>query len=213
MINISIADDVLSISGSFDFGYIGIYKDDQICILDNLDEIKEWDIVSKGLDVAVCTDEEIVQFIMKYFNDFEKRIKDNIKLVNDNFLLNMFVDMEACGCEFWKIKELVIEEKMPSTIEGNIYEPYWDTLSELAKEYDDVPNDGTVKKTDVEAVVRKNYPMFDLDNFIKNIIPESVTLTDGYISFQCSDNFNYKILCSAYDELDESLRFTDWHNF
>ena len=31
----------------------------------------------------------------------------------------------------------------------------------------------------------------------------------------CSDNFDFdhKIMCAAYDELDENLAFSDWHNF
>ena len=30
--------------------------------------------------------------------------------------------------------------------------------------------------------------MFNFDHFLENIVPESIGLSDGEISFQCSDN-------------------------
>lgn len=42
-----------------------------------------------------------------------------------------------------------------------------------------------------------------------------MSLDDGRITFQCSDSIDseHKILCGAYNELDENLTFCDWHNF
>lgn len=213
MISINIVADELKITGTFNFGYAGIYLDDKIQIIDTIDEIREWNIVCDVLDSENCTDKEIVQFLTDYFNDFEKKIEANLKSVNDNFLLKVFLDMEACGNEFWGIDDLTIKEHMPSGDDIDVYEPYWDVMKKLAEDYGKTPNDGSVAKEDIEGILRKNYPMFNFDEFLSNIIPESLSLSDGSVSFQCSDNFDNAILCSAYDNLDEQLCFTDWHNF
>ena len=41
---------------------------------------------------------------------------------------------------------------------------------------------------------------------------EYLSLEDGNIAFQCSDGFGAELLCGAYDVLDESLTFQEWHN-
>ena len=41
---------------------------------------------------------------------------------------------------------------------------------------------------------------------------EYLSLEDGNIAFQCSDGFGAELLCGAYDVLDESLAFQEWHN-
>ena len=89
----------------------------------------------------------------------------------------------------------------------------WDMTDVLETEFENQPNDGSIKKTDVEAALRKSFPMFNMDAFLSSIEPENVCLSDGYISFQCSDTLGDIILCGAYDQLDENLTFTDWHNF
>lgn len=55
--------------------------------------------------------------------------------------------------------------------------------------------------------------MLDWDTLISSVVPEVLGLDDGYVSFQCSDNFGMEIMCVAYDCLNEQLVFTDWHNF
>ena len=75
------------------------------------------------------------------------------------------------------------------------------------------PNDGSVEKDDFETSLRKNAPMFNLDNFIRGIKPESLVLSANHISFQCSDIYDWTLICGAYDNLDlRDLSFTDWHN-
>ena len=76
------------------------------------------------------------------------------------------------------------------------------------------PNDGTVKKDSFEEYLRKYRPMFNLDNFIGGIEPEHVCLQQDSISFQCSDKFNWALICGAYDVIDlDDLSFSDWHNY
>lgn len=213
MIKIKVINGEIKINGTFDFGYMGVYKDDQISIYSNLQEIKNWDIITSRLDVTNCSDDEIADCLTAYYNEFEKRVQQNRKQVNDNFLLNIMADMEACGCPFWEIEEITVKDALPSDPDEEVYQPHWDRMTELKKEYDETPNDGTVEKTDIEATLKQLFPMLNLDKLVENIIPESLGLSDGRVSFQCSDNFGEQILCSAYDDLDEQLTFTDWHNF
>ncbi|MCM1384005.1 MAG: hypothetical protein NC243_05575 [Lachnoclostridium sp.] len=211
MIKINLNDDELQVMGTFDFGYIGKFKDDEISIVDTIDEIRDWELVCDNLSED-CSDEEIVELITEYFNNFEKKIQDNIKNVNGDFLLHVMSDMYHVANEFWTVKELVTDESM--ICEGiDPYKAHASEFAELSDKYMDTPNNGSIDKSGIEAKLREYFPLFHFDTFLENVIPESVGLSDGFISFQCSDGFGNKILCGAYDELDEELRFTDWHNF
>ena len=213
MIKIKVINGELKISGTFDFGYMGIYKDNQINIYSDLQEIRDWDIITSKLDASDCSNDEIADCLTEYYNEFEKQIHKNMKQVNDNFLLRIITDMEACGLPFWEIEEITVKDALPSQPDEEVYKPHWDITAKLNEEYDDTPNDGTIEKTDVETTLKELFPMFNWDKLNECIVPEYLGLNDGCISFQCSDNFGAKILCGAYDDLDERLTFTDWHNF
>lgn len=131
MVKIIIEDGCLGIKGTFDFGYIGTFKDSQIEIVGDIEEIRSWDIVTSSLDTSACSDDDIAVFLTNYLNGFEAKIRKNIKQVNGNFLLRVFEDMEACGCEFWKCSELVFTEKMPDNPEEDVYQPNWDMMTEV----------------------------------------------------------------------------------
>lgn len=213
MIKVFADNGLFRIEGEFDFGYIGTYKNEQIEIQEDSDEIRSWEYVSEALNTETCTDDELADFLTEYINGVEKKIQKNIKQVNDNFLLKVFENMEACGSEFWDTEELTIPDAMTENPEDTVYQPNHDTLLKLSLEYRDSANDGSLVKTDVETTLRKLYPMFNFDAFIKSIVPENICFFDTDISFQCSDGFDNAILCGAYDNLDAELRFTDWHNF
>ncbi|MDO5559634.1 MAG: hypothetical protein Q4F95_08565 [Oscillospiraceae bacterium] len=213
MITIKVEDHAFVIKGTFDFGYIGTYTNEQIEILDNLNDVRTWDLVTSGLDAQSASDDQIAELLEKHYNKLEHKINENIISVNNNFLLNIISDMVACGSEFWDCDEITIKEFMPSDPQTQVYQPKWGIIEDLEEEYTDMPNDTDVQKTDVESVLREHFPMINWDKLIEGIVPEVITLGDGNISFQCSDNLGEIILCSAYDDLDEHLVFTDWHNF
>lgn len=192
---------------------MGTYRKSQIKIHSDLEEIREWDIITSKLDIENCSDDDIADCLTEYYNAFEKHIHQNMKQVNDNFLLKIITGMEAGGFPFWEIEEITVKDALPPQPYEEVYEPHWNTIAKLNKEYDDTPNDGTVEKTDVEATLKKLYPMFNWDKLIANIVPEYLGLKDDCVSFQCSDNFDARILCGAYDNLDKQLTFKDWHNF
>ncbi len=211
---ISVEDGELVVTGSLNLGYIGTFTDEEIEINDTLEEIREWDIVEDNLDED-CTDEELVQFLNKYFNDFAEKIERNIDNINNTFLLYVFDDMINTEMDFTEIDELYIKEKNIYSSEmdiSGIYKTAGQALSPLVV-YFESPNDGRVPKGHIETVLRACFPMFDLDCFISNIVPECIGLDDGEISFQCSDNFDDAILCGAYAVIDEELSLSDWHNY
>ena len=215
MIKIYLEDDELKVSGSIDLGYIGVFEDEEIEILDSLEEIREWDIVEENLDPD-CTDDELIAFLNKYFNDFAERISKNIENINGTFLLHTFTDMDSCESNFMIIDELFIEENLRYGNEediAEIYNPVRDGLNSLSP-YLEAPNDGSVPKDHLESLLRSYYPMFNFDCFLGNIEPETIGLDDGEINFQCSDDFDCAILCGAYAVINGAdLSFSDWHNF
>lgn len=213
MITISCKDDGFTVQGTFDMGYMGLYSDGQIQILDKNEEVRQWDIVTAALDAQHCTDAELSAFLTDYYNALEQKISQNRKFVNDNFLVRIYTDMEACGLEFWEYDELTIRSALPEDPDEMVYPPKWDVMRPIEEEYEASPNDGTVQKTDAEAVLREHFPMFHWDALLDSIEPEYLTFEDRNVSFQCSDGFGNVILCGAYDRLDEQLMFRDWHNF
>lgn len=214
MIKIKFVDDNVVVSGEFNFGYMGIYKDEQIEIYGDISEIREWDIVEEHFD-SDFTDEQLADFLTEYFNAFEAKIQANIKQINDNFLLDAYEWAEGTGNEFWEVPEITNNEYLPEDMTD--FDPYtfYEETWKIMDEYENKPNDGSIQKTDVEKFIREKLPLFNLDAFLAGIVPECMSFSDGSVTFQCSDSidFEHKILCSAYDELDENLVFCDWHNF
>ena len=223
MIDIKIIDEKFKVKGSFDIGYAGLYKNKdyfgkKIEIIHDVSEVIEnWDIIKSRIDNDKISDATLEKCLTDYFNQFEEKVQKNIKQVNDNFLINIFSGLSDIGYPFWEHDEIIIKDAMPKGLEEDfnelIYKPYWDEIDALSEEFYDVPNDGSKKKPDVESAIRKMFPMFDLDRFIKGVVPDILCLNDGRISFQCNDSLDCSILCAAYDELDEELTFNDWHNF
>lgn len=209
-LKVELVDKNFEISGTFDFGYIGKYTDSQIEIGSDIDEVKEWDIVKEKLSETDLTEENIVKVLQDYVNEFQNKILKNKKLVNNDFLVHIFYEMAQCENEFWEIEGLATKKNID---EDEVYDSLNEFIDDLMGEYSEKPNDGSIKKSDVESIIRKKFKVFNLDFFLKNIKSTGICFNDGTISFQCSDNFGCEILCEAYDELDEKLAFTDWHNF
>jgi hypothetical protein len=212
MVQVKLEQDDFHVYGTFDFGYMGLYHDDDISIMEDVTGIREWETVSEALDIDTCTDEEIADFLTNYINGLEAKIQKNIKLLNDNFLIMIFDDMYQCGNEFWETEGLYLPEFMPDDPE-TVYDAASDEIDNLMRIFSSTPNDGTVEKPDAEAILRELFPMFAFDAFISGLKADSIGLMDRYISFQCTDSFGGAIACGAYDNLDSNLNFTDWHNY
>lgn len=216
MVNVYVEDGSFKVQGTFDLGYMGLYKDDMIEILDSCEEIRyEWDSIYELTQKGEVSDDDIAAYLTERINALEKKIAPNISQLNDTFLWHVYDDMKGCGNRFWEHEELTVPGYDYSVYDGdeNFYAPVQMEDDGLTFGQDK-PNDGSVKKSSFEAYLRKYKPQLNLDNFIKGITPESMGVTDNYISFQCSDIYNTALICGAYDKIDQTdLRFTDWHNY
>lgn len=170
------------VSGSFNLGYIGTFTDEMLAINVN---VMDWE----ALPETVNTPENAADFLTRYFNQFEKKIQNNIKHVNDAFLAHVF---DSTALDRYDVEE-----------------PGYDM-----DDYSYAPNDGSIKREDVEKVLRKLLKgVINIDELISQIRPESLILTDGTVAFQISDE-NQEFLCGAYGEIwEEDLSITDWNNF
>lgn len=225
MIEVICEDGIFKAKGSFSFGIAGTFAnkdfDGEMISFDEdtLDQILESDdfFVEPLLPfIKSEAPDEIAKGLAEYYNQKEREIASNVKEINDCVLFHIFNDLEACSYPFWEIKEAVL----PGYLEDCAAEEYSDVvychtdgIMALDKYYDGIPNNGTVEKPDVEAMIRRLYPMFNLDGFIKSLKPECLYFNGGFMSFQFSDGWGKQLACAAYDELDENFTFTDWHNY
>ena len=69
MIKVFADNGLFRIEGEFDFGYIGTYKNEQIEIQEDSDEIRIWEFVSEALNTETCTDDELTDFLTGTISD------------------------------------------------------------------------------------------------------------------------------------------------
>ena len=98
------------VEGTFDMGYIGLFKDSQMEIMTTYAEPREWQCVTEALDTESCTDEDIAACLTEHINELEKRVQANIKHINDEFLYRIYDMMTGCSNEFWDHEELTVKE-------------------------------------------------------------------------------------------------------
>lgn len=224
MIEVIFEDDVFKAKGSFSLGIAGVFTnedfDEDMISFDEdmLDMILERDEdFAEPLLPFIKSDDpnEIAKGLAEYYNQKEREIAANAKQINDSILYRLFWDIEGCGYPFWEIPEAVsadfLEAHKGDDLEKVVYSGKG-VSENFDSCFDDLPNNGTEEKPDIEAKIRKVYPMFNLDGFIKSFEPESLYFNGRFISFQFSDGWGAKLACSAYDELDENFTFNDWHN-
>lgn len=222
MIEVICVDGVFKAKGSFSLGIAGTFVnedfDGEAITFDEdmLDEILEGDVEPLMPFIKSDDPDEIAKGLAEYYNQKEHEAAENIKQINGCILYYIFENLEMCAYPFWEIEEAVLPEyleKYGKDEYGSVVYCHTDgNISGLYEYFDRKPNNGTVEKPDVEALVRKLYPMFNLDGFIKSIKPEHLYFNGQFISFQFSDGWGARIACAAYDELDENFTSTDWHN-
>lgn len=216
---------ILKAKGSFSLGIAGSFVnkdfDGEMISFDEdaLDQILESDdFFVKPLLPFIKSDDpdEIAKGLAEYYNQKEREVASNVKEINDCILFHIFNDIEACSYPFWEIKETVLpgylEKYGEDEYDSVVYCHTDEDIMGLSEYFENKPNNGTIEKPDVEALIRKLYPMFNLDGFIKSLEPECLYFDGKFISFQFSDGWGKQLACAAYDELDENFTFTDWHN-
>ncbi len=240
LIQIKYEDDKLYIKGIMDFGRLGTFEnstflshDDDASIFlymgfstfqeyqesDNVELVK---IITDYMQGKDETEENLCNAFAEYYTHFNKKIQENQKFFLDTLLSYVFVELYAIAYPFWERNpELVIQEKMPKVdeleenecFEDLIYNEATKVLEDLHDEFfDNIPNDGSIKKPDMEKEIAKLFPMFDLEKFIKSIKAEFLSLKENSFSIQFSDNLENSILVGAYMNFDTEFSVNEWDN-
>ena len=222
MVKVFFEDDELHVKGTFDFGYVGMFRDDMIYLGDAVDddvleerEGDDWDEAAERFGIEDTTDEAICEALTGYLNDLEAKVQANIREINNNLIAVIAEMWENTSNPFWEDNdELFIPEGMEKFNEIKDTEEFDDAVSAIVNDYIEQPNNGTMDKVDAEAEMRRLFPMFDWDKFLANMKPKSMGPSFGEgAHFEIDDGFGARIFCSAVATLDDELRFSDWDNF
>lgn len=219
MVKVTIKGEEYSIKGTFDLGYIGLFKDDKIS-LHHLEDIisdregRWWDEAVEIFGIKGTSDEDISEALTIYINNFEAKIQKNIKEINNNLIAKFAEQWEDCGTPFWEASdELFIPERMQEFEEIQETDDFEDTISDIVADYIEEPNNGTMEKIDAEAEMRRLFPLFDWDKFLGNMKPKVAGPDyNGHFYFEIYDGFGANIFCSAVGEFDDELRLLGWDN-
>lgn len=202
---ISVEDGEYVIKGSFDFGYIGTYKDAQIQMGDEV-----WELVEDTIGED-CSDEELGAFLTQYFNDFAERIAKNIHIINGMFLLRLFRNMEKRELDLREMEDLYLADQDPYDETVDIYEAVKDKVKEFEKNIR-IPQSDSDEEVLTANDFKAIFPMFDFDKFLENIVPVTLTFDNGTIAFHCAETFGSTLSHHSYDVLNEELHFTKWES-
>ena len=216
------------VKGSYFLGLAGTYINEDFN--ENMLEIRDtYDYIIKELKNENSWDyqplfsylkpdmneDDIARGLAEYYNQKEIEIKENIKQINDCLLFHLFENLEACGYPFWEIEETILPGSLDDYNMNNLEDEIYDveeSAYQWSDEFWDKPNNGALKKTDVETKLRKNYPMFNFEGLYQSIIPEGMSFHGRFMEFQFSDGWGGELYECAYDRFDENFTSCDWHN-
>ncbi|MDE5825732.1 MAG: hypothetical protein K2H91_13755 [Lachnospiraceae bacterium] len=231
MVQVICRDGKFLVKGTFDMGIAGFYENkdfgDKVIQIDNsLDDMIKgldeknymWMNPLKPIFEKVPRDgDSLAKAFEDYINEKEIMVQKNRKQMNDYFLYRLISFFVDCAYPFWENENAILPEYKHYQEEDfeKIYkDDKLDVIYDLCDEFDDAPNNGSVKKTDVEALAKKLFPMFDFDGLIKSIDPGVVGFNGSWMIVEFSDGWGgLDFYCSAYEEFDENLAPRDWHNF
>lgn len=231
MVQVICRDGKFLAKGTFDMGLAGFYEnkdfedraiqienslEDMIQGLDEKDYL--WMNPLKPIFEKVPRDgDSLAKALENYINGKEALVQKNRKQVNDYFLYQLILNFVDCDYPFWENENAILPEYKHYREEDfeKIYEDdRLDVINDLWEEFDDAPNNGSVQKTDVEALAKKLFPMFDFDGLIKSIEPCVIGFNGSWMAVEFSDGWGgLDFYCSAYEVFDENLAPRDWHNF
>ena len=223
MVQVTVKGTEYTVEGTFDFGYIGLFRDEQI-ELNNLKYTvlvpeekrrgKRWDEDAAIYGIKGTSDEAISEALTNYINNFEAKVQKHIREINNNLIAQMAEQWQACATPFWEASdELFLPEHMAEFEAIHETDEFEATISTIVCDYIEEPNNGTKEKCDAEAEMRRLFPIFDWDKFLSNMKPKCVCPEfDGHMGFDVSDGFGFHTFCSAVAELDDELRFLRWDN-
>ncbi len=239
MINVICQDGEFLVKGTYYFGMIGTFEkkdyhyegnDNEeiemyidMDLEDILEDLKEGDSSRLGalmplLQSAPKDKDSIAKVLEEYYNKQEERIRANIKLINNYFWSCLFLDFVDATPLVWERKGAILPEMQNQYTEEEWQEIFFNDevvnkIYQMSKEYDETPNDGSIEKTDVEAEVRKLFPMFNFEGLLDTIEPRCLVFEGSDITVEFSDGLGYDMFCSAVTTFDETLTPRFWDNF
>ena len=202
MVTVTIENGEFKFHGTFDCGYAGLYRDDQIFFDSDVEYIRDEGL--QGKDLSECSDEELAAEMAAYYNAVEAHVQAHIQQFNDAFLYQLFDDFEACGYPFWEYPEMVNPAFMQANPDFDLEDSY------NGVEFSDpvfIPENAG----HMEIVQRKEYPMFNLDHYLSHLELHNISVEhDGWISFEISDAMDY--LCHLVGVVKPDFSYHDWNN-
>lgn len=228
MVSVKIENGKFLAKGNFDMGMAGVFENKEFGqgnieieyevedFIKDLDSDYSWMNGIKDIFKTVQKDEEALAKAMEdYLNNKEAWVQKNIKHFNDYFLYQLILNFVDCGYPFWETEDAILPEFAEKEEFEYVYEDgeISSAIYALDEEFREKPIDGVAQKTDVEALARKLFPMFNFDGLIASITPDILNFNGSWMQVQFSDGWDNEFYCSAYEEFDENMIPRDWHNF
>lgn len=209
MIEVFCEDGVFEAIGSFSLGIAGTFVNedfefgnpDMITIKNFIPCDADLDPIfnNRLSDLDDIVDEEILPFIKsdklddiadgltEYINQKQDKIAENVKQINDSILYDIFCGMYGGGDKFWDLGEPWLPKYLDNFDEDEFRYVYFQNIGRVRERYEcfkGTPNDGTIEKPDVEAVILDCFPMFNLDSFIFSFKPKQVCFDGRFTVFE-----------------------------
>ncbi|WP_303790052.1 hypothetical protein [Ruminococcus flavefaciens] len=205
MVTVTIENSEFKFHGTFDCGYAGLYRDDQIFFYGDPDDVREDGL--QGKDLSECTDEELAAEMAAFYNAVEASLQQNIQLFNYKFLKELMDDLEGCGYPYWEYPDMVPLAFLEANPDFDDWYP--DDGSDLPEPVFIPENAGSK-----EIELRRKYPGFNFEHWISTLTLHGLRVSDmedgGWISFDISDEMEY--LCQLVGAVKPDLSFADWNN-
>lgn len=228
MIQVKIEDGKFLAKGTFDMGIAGVFENKEFGqgnieieyeveeFIEDLDSDYCWMNQIKDVFKDVPRDDESMAKAMEdYINGKEALVQKNKKHFNGYFLHQLIMNFVDCGYPVWETEGAILPEYAEEEDFEYVYEDeeVSSAIYTLDNEFFEKPIDGVAQKTDVEALAKKLFPMFDFDGLIQSITPDIINFKGSWMQVQFSDGWDNEFYCSAYEEFDENMVPRDWHNF
>lgn len=205
MVTVTIENNEFKFHGTFNCGYAGLYRDNQIFFYGEPDYIRGEGL--QGKDLSNCSDEELASEMAAFYNAVEARLQQNIQQFNGKFLDTLMDDLEGCGYPYWEYPDMVNEEFLQAHPDFDDW--YSDDISSLPEPAFIPPN--ADKR---EIAVRRAYPGFNFEYYLSHLTLHNISISDihneGWISFEISDVMDY--LCHLVGVIKPDYTFADWNN-
>ncbi|MCR4646961.1 MAG: hypothetical protein K5695_16405 [Oscillospiraceae bacterium] len=202
MVTVTIENNEFKFHGTFDCGYAGLYRDNQIFFYGEPDYIRGEGL--QGKDLSACSDEELAAEIAAFYNAAEAHVQAHIQQFNDAFLYKLFDAFEGCGYPFWEYPEMVNPAFLQAHPDFDLEDSY------DGEEFSDpvfIPENAG----HMEMVQRKEYPMFNFEYYLSHLTLHNISVeNDGWISFEISDAMDY--LCHLIGVVKPDFSYHDWNN-